>query len=152
MVEYRLLGEGDLDLLVELRARDLMMYQDQPVLDNTRASIREFYAMKMGSDECYTMVGSWEGRIIATATIYYYGIMPNNDNPSGMVGRITNVWVAEDFRRQGIARHMVSDLIRRHRGNVGIIELNASEPGMPLYRSLGFELKKNHMVLKCGTR
>ena len=29
--------------------------------------------------------------------------MPSNENPSGIMGQLTNIWVDEKYRHQGIA-------------------------------------------------
>ncbi|MFQ9072701.1 MAG: hypothetical protein ACLR43_08175 [Faecalibacillus faecis] len=41
-------------------------------------------------------------QIISTATIYYYDILPSNENSKGKVGQITNVWVDENYRHLGL--------------------------------------------------
>lgn len=147
-IEYRLLDKRDIDLLTELRIRDLILFQDQPVSDYTKRKIHEFYTEKVNNNQCHTIAGYQEDRIVATATIYYYDILPSNENPSGRVGQITNVWVEESLRHQGIARFMVSELIEQYKGDVGMICLNSSDAGMNLYLKLGFLPKENHLILK----
>ena len=50
-----------------------------------------------------------------------------------------NIYTRPDYRRQGIARHMVDLLVgeARERG-VTAISLEATAMGMPLYESYGF--------------
>jgi ribosomal-protein-alanine N-acetyltransferase len=56
---------------------------------------------------------------------------------------LTDLGVAEEFRRRGIARALVNELLRagRERGsNVVLLEVRASNaPALSLYRALGFE-------------
>ena len=65
--------------------------------------------------------------------------LPSPTNPAGRVGYIQ--WVATDvaFRRQGLARQVLLELIHWfEERRVPVIELHATPDGEPLYRSLGF--------------
>ena len=75
----------------------------------------------MLKDECHTLVGYHLNQIISIATIYYYDILPSNENPKGKVGQITNVWVDENYRHLGIGRYMVEYLIENYQKDVGMI-------------------------------
>ena len=100
-IEYKVLGVDDLELLVELRIKDLKIFSNQK-----------------------------------TATIYYYDILPSNENPKGKVGQITNVWVDENYRHLGIGRYMVEYLIENYQKDVGMICLNSSKEGINMYLHL----------------
>ena len=95
-IEYKVLGVDDLELLVELRIKDLKMFSNQKITHSTIENIRVFYKEKMLKDECHTLVGYHFNQIISTATIYYYDILPSNENSKGKVGQITNVWLGEN--------------------------------------------------------
>lgn len=147
-IEYRLLGIENLELLVKLRMRDLKMFSNQEITSSTIENIRCFYKEKMLKDECYTLVGYHSNQIISTATIYYYDILPSNENPKGKVGQITNVWVDENYRHLGIGRYMVGYLLKHYQKDVGMICLNSSNEGMNMYLHLGFEKKDNYLIYK----
>ena len=50
-----------------------------------------------------------------------------------------NIYTHPDYRRQGIARHMVDLLVDEARSrNIIAISLDATAMGMPLYESRGF--------------
>ena len=135
-IEYRLLGMDDLELLVKLRIKDLKMFSDQEITSSTIENIRYFYKEKMQKNECYTLVGYHLNQIISTATIYYYDILPSNENPKGKVGQITNVWVDENYRHLGIGRYMVEYLIEHYQKDVGMICLNSSKYWMKMYLNI----------------
>lgn len=101
-IEYKVLGVDDLELLVKIRIKDLKMFSNQKITNSTIENIRVFYKEKMLKDECHTLVGYHLNQIISTATIYYYDILPSNENSKGKVGQITNVWVDENYRHLGI--------------------------------------------------
>lgn len=96
-----------------------------------------------------TTVLAYDGeRAIGCATICYITFMPTYSHPTGKRGHIMNVYTRQEYRRQGIARRMVSAIIdeARQRG-VTHISLDATESGKPLYRALGFELSHEAMGL-----
>ena len=132
-IEYKVLGVDDLELLVKIRIKDLKMFSNQKITNSTIENIRVFYKEKMLKDECHTLVGYHLNQIISTATIYYYDILPSNENSKGKVGQITNVWVDENYRHLGIGRYMVEYLIENYQKDVGMICLNSSkEVSIPL--------------------
>jgi len=52
---------------------------------------------------------------------------------------ILNMYVEPEYRRRGIARSLVNEMIRWCRGNGFVhVGLHASEAGRPLYEQLGF--------------
>ena len=64
----------------------------------------------------------------------------------GRVGQITNVWVDEAFRRQGIATEMVRQLMEKAASETGMVCLNSSETAVNMYKAIGFEGKANYLV------
>ena len=124
------------------------MFSNQKITNSTIENIRVFYKEKMLKDECHTLVGYHLNRIISTATIYYYDILPSNENSKGKVGQITNVWVDENYRHLGIGRYMVEYLIENYQKDVGMICLNSSKEGMNMYLHLGFKKKDNYLIYR----
>ncbi|SEL26792.1 Acetyltransferase (GNAT) domain-containing protein [Roseateles sp. YR242] len=80
-----------------------------------------------------------EDVVIAGAGIVLLDWGPTRSNPSGQMGRVVNVFTEEPFRRKGIARSLLSDLMSRCEA-LGVREFNlgATTDGRPLYQSLGF--------------
>ena len=72
--------------------------------------------------------------------------MPSNENPSGIMGQLTNIWVDEKYRHQGIASRIVSDLLTKGQGKCGMICLNSSKDAIALYQKLGFKTKEMYMI------
>ena len=64
---------------------------------------------------------------------------PTRANPGGRMARVVNVFTAENWRRRGIARALLQEVLRRCE-DLGVREFNlgATEAGRQLYRSLGF--------------
>lgn len=147
MIQYRNAVLEDLDFLCELRFRDLKMFSDQEIKIKTKTHIKKFYRDGIQHQTCLTLLGYDHDLCISSATIYLYHIMPSNENPRGIVGQITNVWVDIIYRHQGIASHMVKQLICQMKDSVGMFCLNSSNQGMELYKKLGFVKKENYFVM-----
>lgn len=143
---YRYASPDDLDFLVQMRIRDLALFSDHGTGEVTVQNIRRFYDDGIRGEQCFTLLGFDGEYAAATATIYYYRILPSNENPQGIVGQITNVWVDEAYRKQGIAAYMVTRLMESARGRAGMLCLNSSGAAMGLYRFLGFRPKGNYLV------
>lgn len=144
-VNYTFATNKDLDFLVDMRIRDLNMFDNKKIGDMTTQKIRDFYCDKISKNECFTLLGFNTDKVVATATIYYYDILPSNENPKGKVGQITNVWVADEFRHKGIATYMVKKLISISKEDIGMICLNSSKDAIKLYENIGFIKKDNYL-------
>lgn len=76
-------------------------------------------------------------------------IMPTFDHPTGNRAHLMNVYTNIQYRRQGIARHMVDMLIEEAKEKgVTEISLDATVSGRALYRKCGFMDSEECMVLK----
>ncbi len=96
-----------------------------------------------------TTVLAYDGETAAgCATICYVSLMPTFDHPTGRRAHIMNVYMNEDYRRQGIAGQMMNVLLEeaRERG-VTYVDLDATDMGKPLYKTLGFSPSEEYMGL-----
>ena len=142
-LEYRFAGMDELDFLVRMRIRDLRMFSECAAGTKLEDAIRH---VQMKENACRTLLGYAGRELAATATLYFYDVLPSNENPSGRVGQITNVWVDEAFRRQGIATRMVERLMEEARGEAKMVCLNSSEQALGMYERMGFSSKKGYLV------
>ena len=146
MINFRYATISDLDFLVELRIRDLKMFSNQNINQDTINNIKKFYQNGIKSQTCFTLLGFDNDNFVASGTLYLYNIMPSNENPSGIMGQLTNIWVDEKYRHQGIASRIVSDLLTKGQGKCGMICLNSSKDAIALYQKLGFKTKERYMI------
>jgi GNAT superfamily N-acetyltransferase len=86
--------------------------------------------------------------VIGCASISFIRIMPAFDHITGKRAHLMNVYTRNEYRRQGIARRMVQQLIDESwKAGATEISLDATELGRPLYESLGFNSSAECMVL-----
>ena len=132
----------DLDLLVHTRVQVLLAANGLPEetdMTAVKTASRDYYraALSDGSHAAWLVFDgdTW----IGAGGVSFYQIMPTYHNPSGRKAYLMNIYTRPDYRRQGIARHMVDLLVgeARERG-VTAISLEATAMGMPLYESYGF--------------
>ena len=132
----------DLDLLVHTRVQVLLAANGLPEETDMTAvetASRDYYraALSDGSHAAWLVFDgdTW----IGAGGVSVYQIMPTYHNPSGRKAYLMNIYTRPDYRRQGIARHMVDLLVgeARERG-ITAISLEATAMGMPLYESYGF--------------
>ena len=69
-------------------------------------------------------------------------------SPKGKEGYILNVYTCPGFRRQGLAKLLLQEIIiYANNHDINKLWLNSSEYGKYLYSSLGFICKNDEMVL-----
>jgi ribosomal protein S18 acetylase RimI-like enzyme len=148
MIEYRIATAGDIDLMMSSRLEMLHVVNDlssdYEFSDELIDYSRDYF---LNGDQ--TTVLALDGQsVIGCASMSYMTIMPTFSHPNGKRAHLMNVYTNSNYRRQGIARRMVTMLIDDAWGKGATeISLDATESGRPLYESLGFKDSKECMVL-----
>ena len=91
-----------------------------------------------------------DGRVIAGAGAVLLDWGPRRDSgPAHLLARINNVYVDPAWRRRGIARALLQQVLAECRSR-GIVyaTLAATADGAGLYRGLGFTAKPDEMTLR----
>ncbi len=151
MITYKHAGINDIELLVELRIKELAMFSDIPLSKEAISQIRRFYQDKMNNNNCLTILAYDKDLLVSTGTIYYYDTLPSNNNPIGITGQITNIWTHPNYRRMKIASNIMYQLMDYSKDRCGLFCLNSSDEGVTLYHSIGFVHNEKHMILKRET-
>lgn len=148
MIEFRIATAGDIDLMMSSRLEMLHVVNDlsgdYEFSDDLINYSREYF---LNGDQ--TTVLALDGQtVIGCASMSYMTIMPTFSHPTGKRAHLMNVYTNSNYRRQGIARRMVTMLIDDAWGKGATeISLDATESGRLLYESLGFKDSKECMVL-----
>ena len=80
-----------------------------------------------------------DGTTIGGAGVWLHSHVPNPSDPSPQIAHVIDVYVAPDFRRQGIARALMDTVVDWcAAAGYRVVTLNASNAGRPLYETLGF--------------
>lgn len=147
IITYKKTHSEDLDVVLNMRREMLAVIngKDESEFEGefTRLSAEYF------TNGNQTTVLAFDGKkAVGCATMCYITLMPTFDHPTGKRAHIMNVYTNADYRRQGIARQMLTMLMdeARERG-VTYVSLDATENGKPLYKSLGFDENEENMGL-----
>ena len=90
---------------------------------------------------------------IACATLCYKTCIPTRGHPTGRRAHLMNVYTAEGYRRQGIAKALILALQEEAAGRgVTEITLDATDAGRRLYAALGYRASDEAMWLDIGRR
>ena len=135
-------GPEDLELLIRTRIQVLLAANQLPEgtdMTAVETASRDYYraALADGNHAAWLVFDgdTW----IGAGGVSFYRIMPTYHNPSGRRAYLMNIYTHPDYRRRGIARHMVDLLVgeARQRG-ITAISLEATDMGRPLYEDYGF--------------
>ena len=147
-IEYRIASEKDIELMMSSRLEMLRVVNgldaDYQFSEDFILDSRVFFQ----KGDQTTILALVEGNVIGCATICYIWLMPTFSHPTGKRAHLMNVYTSEAYRRQGIAKIMVSMLID-DAWNHGATEisLDTTPSGHPFYESLGFVNSEECMVL-----
>lgn len=99
-----------------------------------------------------TTLLAMDGEIaIACATLCYKRCIPTPGHPTGRRAHLMSVYVAEGYRRQGIARRLLEALHEEAAARgVTEITLDATDEGRKLYIALGYQASDEAMYLDIG--
>ena len=146
-IEYRIASEKDIDLMMSSRLEMLRVVNgldtDYQFSEDFIHDSRVFF--QKGNQT--TVLALAEGNVIGCATICYIWLMPTFFHPTGKRAHLMNVYTSEAYRRQGVAKKMVS-MLMEDAWNHGATEisLDSTPSGHSFYESLGFVDSKECMV------
>ena len=147
---YRKADSDDVEILSELRLEMLCENKDYggrlkaELYENTKQYIENGF--KDGSFVSWVAMNT-HSKIIATSGLTFYTLPPNDWCPNGKTACIGNLYTLPDFRRKGIARHLIALNIEEAKKNgCQRILLNATDTSKSLYENFGFETSDTAMA------
>ena len=138
MVTYRKLENDQLDEFIELRIRQLREEGATDDIDLAPA-LREYYERHLADGSFVSWIALDEGRIVATSGMSFVEKPPYFACPNGRIGLLSSMYTEPAYRRQGIAKELLSRVVEEARAHAcGVVQVTASEMGMLLYADFGF--------------
>ena len=105
-----------------------------------RAALPSYFERHLGRDLVAFAALAEDGTIASVALLLVSEKPANPRFPSGHIGTVFNVYTVPEYRRLGLASQVMAALVAYAREqDLDLVELNATDEGYPLYRSLGFE-------------
>lgn len=137
-MKYRKATIKEIDTLIQLRKRQLVDEGIEPNQDIDR-ELQVFFSNKMSDGSLIEWLAEDNAEIIASGAIVFYEFPPSYTNTSGKRAYITNMYTKKNYRRQGIATNMLTQLVAEAKiAGVSKIWLGASKLGRPVYKKFGF--------------
>jgi GNAT superfamily N-acetyltransferase len=88
-------------------------------------------------------------RIIGTSGMSFVEKPPYFGCPSGKMGLLSSMFTAQDYRRKGIAKELLSRVVdEAWQYGCGTVQITASDMGVLLYTDFGFVKNGNFMQYK----
>lgn len=147
-VEYRKLTENDLDTFIEMRINQLREEGAKENID-LKPALNDYYSRHMADGTFVSWLAVDGGKIIGTSGMSFVEKPPYFGCPSGKMGLLSSMFVSKSYRRQGIAKELLSRVVNEAKEyGCGTVQITASDMGVLLYTDFGFVKNGNFMQYK----
>lgn len=148
MITYQKLTARELDTFIQMRIRQLREEGAKEEIDLAPA-LKDYYERHM-SDGTFTSWLALDGdAIIGTSGMSFVEKPPYFGCPSGRIGLLSSMYTDPAYRRQGIAKELLSHVVEEARTyGCGTVQITASDMGVLLYTDFGFVKNGNFMQYK----
>lgn len=142
---YRKLERNDLAVFIQMRMNQLQEEGAKPTFDLAPA-LYEYYTKHLNNHTFVSWLAVAGETIVGSSGMSYIERPPYYSNPSGKVGMLSSMYTLREYRRQGIAKELLSKVINEAREyGCHTVQISASDMGMFLYEEFGFKRNKNYL-------
>ena len=147
-IEYRKLSEKELDAFIEMRINQLREEGAKEDID-LKPALLDYYKRHMKDGTFVSWLALDGNNIIGTSGMSFVEKPPYFGCPSGKIGLLSSVFTNPNYRRNGIAKELLSRIVNEAKQyGCGTIQITASDMGVKLYTDFGFEHNGNFMQYK----
>ena len=147
-IEYRKLSEKELDVFIEMRINQLREEGAKEDID-LKPALLDYYKRHMKDGTFVSWLASDGNNIIGTSGMSFVEKPPYFGCPSGKIGLLSSVFTNPNYRRNGIAKELLSRIVNEAKQyGCGTIQITASDMGVKLYTDFGFVHNGNFMQYK----
>lgn len=144
-MEYRRLGQQDLDSFIGLRIRQLREEGDTEDVD-LRPALLDYYIRHMKDGTFVAWLAVDDDRIVGTSGMSFVEKPPYFGCPSGRMGLLSSMYTDPRYRRRGIATELLRKVVDEAKAyGCGTVQITASDMGVKLYDAFGFVHNGNFM-------
>lgn len=147
-IKYRRLISDDLDRFIAMRINQL---REEGAKEDTdlRPALLDYYTRHMADGTFVSWLAVDGERIVGTSGMSFVEKPPYFGCPSGKMGLLSSMYTDPEYRRQGIARELLSRVVgEARRYGCGTVQITASDMGVLLYTDFGFVKNGNFMQYK----
>lgn len=147
-IKYRKLTKEDLDTFIDMRINQLREEGAKEDID-LKPALRDYYSRHMADGTFVSWLAVDGDKIVGTSGMSFVEKTPYFGCPSGKIGLLSSMFTAKDYRRQGIAKELLSRVVNEAREyGCGTVQITASDMGVLLYTDFGFVKSGNFMQYK----
>ena len=147
-IEYRKLSEKELDVFIEMRINQLREEGAKEDID-LKPALLDYYKRHLKDGTFVSWLALDGNNIIGTSGMSFVEKPPYFGCPSGKIGLLSSVFTNPNYRRNGIAKELLSRIVNEAKQyGCGTIQITASDMGVKLYTDFGFEHNGNFMQYK----
>lgn len=148
MIEYRKLGKNDLDEFIRIRIGQLREEGATEDID-LKPALLDYYNRHMADGTFVSYIAVDGDKIVGTSGMSFVEKPPYFGCPSGKLGLLSSMYTDNNYRRQGIAKKLLSMVVDEARAyGCGVVQITASDMGVLLYSNFGFVKNGNFMQYK----
>lgn len=146
-ITYRKLTENELDTFIDIRIHQLREEGAAEDID-LKPALYDYYNRHMADGTFVSWLALDGNRIVGTSGMSFVERPPYFSCPSGKIGLLSSMFTAKEYRRQGIARKLLTKVVNEAREyGCGAVQITASDMGVLLYTDFGFKKNGNFMQL-----
>ena len=148
MIEYRKLEIKDLDEFIRLRINQLREEGATEDID-LKPALVDYYNRHLSDGTFVSWLAVDGDKIVGTSGMSFVEKPPYFSCPSGRLGLLSSMYTDNNYRRQGIAKKLLSLVVDEARKyGCGAVQITASDMGVLLYTDFGFVKNGNFMQYK----
>lgn len=145
---YKKLTEKEVDRFIELRIRQLREEGATEDIDLVPA-LKDYYTRHLADGTFVSWLAMDEEKIVGTSGMSFVEKPPYFGCPSGKIGLLSSMYTANEYRRKGIAKELLSRVVQEAKEyGCGAVQITASDMGVLLYTDFGFLKNGNFMQYK----
>lgn len=147
-ISYRKLTVSELDIFIKMRI-DQLREEGSKKESDLEPALRDYYTRHMADGTFISWIALDNEEIVGTSGISIVEKPPYFGCPSGKIGILSSMYTLKSYRRNGIAKELLSRIVNeaRNRG-CSTIQITASNMGAYLYSAFGFTKNNNFMQYK----
>ena len=147
-VQYKKLTKKELDTFIEMRICQLREEGAKEEVD-LKPALVDYYDRHMTDGTFVSWLAVDGDKIVGTSGMSFIEKPPYFSCPSGRIGILSSMFTAKDYRRQGIAKELLSRVVNEAKEyGCGCVQITASDMGVLLYTDFGFV--KNGNFMQCN--
>ena len=147
-LEYRRLTKNDLEVFIDIRIKQLREEGAKEDID-LKSALKDYYDRHMSDGTFVSWLAVDGDKIVGTSGMSFVEKPPYFGCPNGKIGLLSSMFTDKDYRRQGIAKELLSRVVNEAREyGCGTVQITASDMGVLLYTDFGFVKNGNFMHYK----